>query len=172
MMKRFSKQRLTVIILIIMSIAVTLSFIFLRSAKNREESMNESSDVSGAVKPIVDPENKIPQETFIHYLRKAAHFSEFALLGCEIIALFAAVNTELTLGSYFFSLLISMFFAVCDETVQIFSERGSLVSDIWIDFSGSFMSVTLFLILYSVIRLLRSRKINKTKRRTVSDIGI
>ena len=45
--------------------------------------------------------------------------------------------------------LIGMLCAVTDETIQIFSGRGSLVSDVWIDTAGFstgfFLTVLLFL---------------------------
>ena len=87
-------------------------------------------------------------------LRKAAHFSEYGLLGVEFSLLLGLQHDKngknLQHGRNLLDFpLIGMLCAVTDETIQIFSGRGSLVSDVWIDavgFStGFFLTVLLFL---------------------------
>ena len=59
---------------------------------------------------------------------------EFALLGIEVslyVALFARKKIFM-LASYPLGLFIALF----DETIQIFSGRGSSVRDVWLDFLG------------------------------------
>ena len=87
-------------------------------------------------------------------LRKAAHFSEYGLLGVEFSLLLGlqydknGKNFQYGRNLLDFP-LIGMLCAVTDETIQIFSGRGSLVSDVWIDTAGFstgfFLTVLLFL---------------------------
>lgn len=68
-------------------------------------------------------------------VRKMAHFVEFFALG---------LVTSLLLRTYRFEwrmrlnieAVVGMLIPVIDETLQIFSRRGSSVSDVWIDMSG------------------------------------
>ena len=87
-------------------------------------------------------------------LRKAAHFSEYGLLGVEFSLLLGLQydknGKNLQHGRNLLDFpLIGMLCAVTDETIQIFSGRGSLVSDVWIDTAGFstgfFLTVLLFL---------------------------
>lgn len=87
-------------------------------------------------------------------LRKAAHFSEYGLLGVEFSLLLGLQHDKngknLQCGRNLLDFpLIGMLCAVTDETIQIFSGRGSLVSDVWIDAAGFstgfFLTVLLFL---------------------------
>ena len=105
-------------------IALTLAFIWSNSMQSRAV----SGGMSGSLKTWL--EQLLHTEISEFLLRKAAHFSEYGFLGVE------------------FSLLLGLC-AVTDETIQIFSGRGSLVSDVWIDTAGFstgfFLTVLLFL---------------------------
>ena len=68
-------------------------------------------------------------------VRKMAHFIEFAALGVVSSLLF---NLFLK-NKGVYALILSMcglFVALMDETIQIFSNRGSSVRDVWIDVFG------------------------------------
>ena len=70
-------------------------------------------------------------------VRKIAHFVEFAVLGAELalyVAFFMKRRLFIAL-SYPAALLAALF----DETVQMFSGRGSAIFDVWIDFFGFFI---------------------------------
>lgn len=68
-----------------------------------------------------------------HILRKAAHFTEFALLG----GLFAWNARLWGKQSLSLPLLGGLLAAMVDETLQLFSPgRASMVTDVWIDFAG------------------------------------
>lgn len=67
------------------------------------------------------------------FLRKAAHFSEFALLGLLYCGRHALVKGETPPHLMGFGLAV----ACIDETVQIFTPgRASSLIDVWIDASG------------------------------------
>ena len=77
-----------------------------------------------------------------HFVRKSAHFCEFGLLGCELMLLFwlrSGVRFQNLCNAAFAALLA----AVTDETIQIFSGRGSQVQDVVLDFSGALTGILL-----------------------------
>ena len=67
------------------------------------------------------------------FLRKAAHFSEFALLGLLYSGRHRLVKGETPAHLMLFGLTV----ACIDETIQIFTpDRASSLIDVWIDASG------------------------------------
>ena len=111
-------------------IALTLAFIWSNSMQSRAV----SGGMSGSLKTWL--EQLLHTEISEFLLRKAAHFSEY--------------GKNLQCGRNLLDFpLIGMLCAVTDETIQIFSGRGSLVSDVWIDTAGFstgfFLTVLLFL---------------------------
>ena len=128
-------------ILLIVLIILTVAFIFIQSAKSPERSAEDSDRVGEMVEEIIPPDT--PPGEFIQInLRKIAHFVEFSVLGLEValyVWLFARKRSFI-LASY----PIALFIALIDETVQIFSGRGSSLSDVWLDFSGFLTTATLF----------------------------
>lgn len=69
-----------------------------------------------------------------HLLRKLAHFSAFAVLGCLLTATLWHTNQFHPVRPMFFSLLA----AFTDETIQLFVPgRSGQISDMWIDLSGA-----------------------------------
>ena len=120
-----------------------LSFIFGMSLQSKEESGNTSSGLVAKLKPILDPNNKIPQETFHRFVRKGAHFTEFCALGVCLWGLFA--NIGRLAGARFITLpiFVSLLSAVTDEFIQYFSGRGSMVTDVVLDFCGALFGIGL-----------------------------
>ncbi len=117
-------------------ISLTLIFIFRNSMLTKESSSSESSVVTGWLEEIL-PEKSVISLFMLDNVRKIAHFVEFGVLSMEmtVYALFFAKNKKNGVG---FALLFSFVAAFIDETIQIFSYRGSAVSDIWIDLFGVF----------------------------------
>ena len=78
----------------------------------------------------------IPGEaSLLHLVRKAAHFTEFACLGglsAGLLAVFQKVLFHPVVHLFFGG----FFVAALDETIQIFSNRGSQLQDVWLDFAG------------------------------------
>lgn len=96
-----------------------------------------SADISGSMSGFVEKNLRILfGEDFIlgeETIRKLAHCLEFALLG-TVFALFRFERLEKKFAAICF---FGLFTAVCDETIQLFSDgRFSSVKDIWIDFTG------------------------------------
>ena len=154
------KKTIIAIILIL-----TLVFIWGQSVLDREQSTKESSWVYDKLKAImrfiVGPE--LATEIL---LRKVAHFGEFFLLSAEAMVLCMLLGKK-TLSGITAVFLLSNFCALLDETIQIFSGRGSAVSDVWIDTAGA-VSGMIFVLYVSAI--MDSIKEDRTSRRTSDNI--
>ncbi len=76
-------------------------------------------------------------------LRKAAHMTEFASLGLLLKVHFSLrKKNEITAPMF-----LGLFAACVDETIQIFSPgRASGLTDVWIDFGGLTLGITLALL--------------------------
>ena len=51
-----------------------------------------------------------------------------------------------------------MMISFVDETIQLFSNRGSLVSDIWIDIAGSVLGMIMAYVLEIIILAVKKKK--------------
>ncbi len=81
------------------------------------------------------------------FLRKAAHFSEFALLGLLYCGRHRLVKGEAPVHLMGFGLAV----ACIDETIQIFTPgRASSLIDVWIDASGFALGLLLIVIFYTI----------------------
>ena len=81
------------------------------------------------------------------FLRKAAHFSEFALLGLLFCGRHRLARQETPLHLMGFGLAV----ACIDETIQIFTPgRASSLIDVWIDTSGFALGLAVILTAYKI----------------------
>ena len=133
-------------------------FIFSMSLKVGEDSGRLSGGVLNIILDIISPlwenifgpitDNGI--ELFHHFIRKAAHFTEFMVLG--VLALSTALNFEKLRFKWLDALSYGLLIASFDETLQLFVEgRAGRVADVCIDFCGVLTGVML-IILFSKIR--------------------
>ena len=142
---------------ILILLMINLAFIFIQSALPPEESAETSDKVGDIVEEIIPPETK-PGAFIQINLRKIAHFVEFACLGLlsSIYVIFLGWRKDRAL----FSLALAPLVALLDETLQIFSGRGSSVKDVWIDSAGFFTAAILFYTVYHLTKFV----INKRKQ--------
>ncbi len=98
-----------------------------------------------------------------HIVRKCAHFIEYALLGGQL-CLYRLLGAGRSIreaepaagmdqNPVIRSAVIALFVALTDETIQIFSGRGSRVQDVWLDLCGAGAGAW---ILYGIWRNLRN----------------
>ena len=81
------------------------------------------------------------------FLRKAAHFSEFALLGLLYSGRHALAKGTPPLHLMLFGLTV----ACIDETIQIFTpDRASSLIDVWIDASGFALGLVVIYTAYTI----------------------
>ena len=146
------KARLRLLLRLVL--IATLCFIWSNSMVGKEDSASLSRTVTAWLNGIGIPVTE-------HFVRKAAHFCEFGLLGCELMLLFwlrSGVHFQNLCNAAFAALLS----AVTDETIQIFSGRGSQVQDVVLDFSGALTGI----LLVSLIMIIAWR--NQSRIRLIS----
>ena len=81
------------------------------------------------------------------FLRKAAHFSEFALLGLLFCGRYALTRNT----TPFFLMGFGLAVACIDETIQIFTpQRASSLLDVWIDTSGFALGFAIIILAYTI----------------------
>ena len=114
-----------------------VAFIWSNSCKSGAESGAQSGRVTRFLQSILDPDGKIPEESFHHFVRKAAHFTEFATLGLALCGLFRAIFRVNGSAHFAMPVLLALMVAVADEYIQLFTGRGSAVADVVLDFSGA-----------------------------------
>ena len=140
------KARLRLLLRLVL--IATLCFILSNSMVGKEGSASLSRTVTAWLNGIGIPVTE-------HFVRKAAHFCEFGLLGCELMLLFwlrSGVRFQNLCNAAFAALLS----AVTDETIQIFSDRGSQVQDVVLDFSGALTGILLVNLIISLIEKRKS----------------
>lgn len=139
-------------VLLLLAILAALAFIW----GNSLESAVESSLKSGRVRELIEPllELLVGQGNVTdRMVRKLAHLTEFTVLGALLLLLTAAafrVRLQSVLNCQFFLLLA----ALTDETIQLFTGRGSQVRDVWLDFAGGTAGLLAMLLLLWLLRCL------------------
>lgn len=141
-----SNLRTAWIVLVCLLIALTLGFIWGNSIKSRSESKLLSLGVLQWIRPLLDAIFS-PENVTDHLVRKLAHFTEFGLLGAELIWLTCFLR-KLRLQAVLDCLLAGLAAAAIDETIQIFSARGSQAIDVLLDFGGVIAGVFIVLLIW------------------------
>ena len=146
-------------ITLIVLIVATISFIFINSMLPPEASSEQSGAVAEFIETII-PEDTELGSLIQEYIRKIAHFTEYGLLGFEI-AIYIVLFVEKRLMYAMVNMLTPLVVGFVDETIQIFSDRGPSITDVWIDIGGFvFFSVIAYMIcglIYAFKRALGSR---------------
>lgn len=137
--------------IILLLLLLNLAFIFIQSAKPPEESAQTSDKVGEIVEEYIPPETK-PGAFIQLHLRKIAHFVEFATLGLlsSVYVIFLGESVKRVALSVAFAPSV----ALLDETIQIFSGRGSSVKDVWIDSLGFFTAALIFYTVYHLTKFI------------------
>lgn len=131
-----SRRKLYVIISWVL-VAAVMIFIFLMSSANGEKSSDMSNSLLMKIIELTG------LDISSHFIRKAAHFSEFAALSFLLSnAVFATFNTK---KAPVIAFPLACLYAVTDELHQLFSDgRACSVKDMLIDSSGALLGAILF----------------------------
>lgn len=142
-------------------IVLTVLFIFSQSLLGISASQKESGSVLKAVSPVL--------EVFVgrgnvtdHLVRKLAHFTEFFTLGAELSALLW-VRGSVGAQRYLNGIFIGAAVALCDETVQLFTGRGSQVQDVWLDIFGAVCGLLFVALLRALVTAIKTRRSKRQK---------
>ena len=146
--------------LLLLLILCNLAFIFYQSMLTKEESGKASDSVSNIIEEIIPPETK-PGEFVQKNVRKIAHFVEFFSLGILSSAYIFFFMRSIKNAAFTFPAAILT--ALLDETIQIFSNRGPSIKDVWIDSSGFFTASVIFYTV-AIVTLIIAKKVNKNRQ--------
>ena len=143
-------------------IAATL-FIFSNSLKGPVESGNDSGRVTKAVVDVIESVKgeeikESEKEDIHHFVRKLAHFLEFAMLAFFVFTLVVFLSPKCRPYLFPYSLLYGLSVAVTDEFIQSFTGRGSAVKDVVIDFSGFITGCAFVYLLSYLVNFIKIRK--------------
>ncbi|MDR1892703.1 MAG: VanZ family protein [Oscillospiraceae bacterium] len=112
-------------------VAATVLFIFSNSCLPRDQSL-EVSDGAKEILERVFGADSVFSLFLQEYIRKIGHVLEYGLLGVEV-ALVSGIHREFGLWRFYHCMAFGLMAAVLDESIQILSGRGPLVSDILLD---------------------------------------
>lgn len=146
--------------ILFISILAVGAFILYQGTRNLDTSLAFSDIIVNKCLAFIlnDPQLSSPEYFELYpyvnyYIRKLAHFTEYALLGF-VFCYYFSKRKQLRLDIIVYSLLPTLVIAVLDEFLQKYSGRGSLVSDVFIDGFGGLFGLTTFFILHKVKSIL------------------
>ena len=87
---------------------------------------------------MADADGDGEEEPTSHLVRKMAHIIEFAVLGGLLTLRLIGVRHRWKMA-----LAFGVLTAICDETLQLFSQRGSQITDVLIDSCGVLLGLGL-----------------------------
>ena len=123
-----------------------LCFIFGNSMLSKEV----SGTISKLVAWILGGELGTTEEGH-HLVRKLAHFTEYAALGV-VGHLWLDCMMQDKYRTYLTVSLVGVATPLIDETIQIFSQRGPALADVWIDVGGYLLGVSVVLAVFFITR--------------------
>ena len=130
--------------------AVTVTcFIFGNSVQSIEVSSAQSDRIVGIIADLfVRIGIGFDAGALTYIVRKLAHVTEFMLQGIMLANCFNMAYRKRII----YILFLGLFTACTDEYIQVFSDRGSMVQDVFIDFFGTILGTVLVGISYKVRR--------------------
>jgi len=153
------KSKRFFVFIVIAFVVLNVIFIFSRSVLNKTESAKESADVKSMLQPfienVLEPIFGVGSITDT-VIRKAAHFIEFCSLGFVVGIISRIFERKFPVYGVLSVILVSL----CDETIQLFSDRGSQIQDVWLDIFGAVVGISFA---YFIIFLIYRRKHHKRR---------
>lgn len=161
-MKEFSRKRKVWIIITIVAIVATIAFIFVSSMLNKAQSAGVSDAAHGKLQALLDAIFGVGVIT-PNMLRKAAHVTEFLILGLEFNLLYTLIK-RFNYFKVIELLSIGLAAAVIDEAIQILSDRGPMVEDVLLDFASFALACVFFVIGYAIYNAVKAKKQKKLEQ--------
>lgn len=155
---KWTKQNIITAVLLVLMV-ITLCFIWGHSLEGPQDSSKKSQAVlENFVKPILGPlfgEDNITE----YFVRKLGHFTEFFALGLEG-CLLLWVRQKICPHWIAHLLCFGFLVGATDETLQLFTGRGSSLADVWLDFAGFTVAAGLVLLVYGVKKVKFYKKVH------------
>lgn len=152
-MRSRTKRNGSRIVWYILTILMIL-FIFLQSMMNADVSHNESAGLTSVVNSWLSTIG-INFQLANGFLRKFAHFFEYAVLG-GFTACVAWTYVHTPKKHIFKMMFVCLATAVADEFIQLYSPgRAGLITDVVLDFSGALSGILIMLLLFFIYRKIR-----------------
>ena len=133
---------------LVLLIVLTLAFIWGNSMLGSEQSAGVSNGFLDFIRPLLEILGLESGSDL--WLRKLAHFCEFALLGAELSAL-SILKGKIKLRDFSCGSMYCLAAAAADETIQYFSGRYSHVLDVLLDFSGSICGIVVICTVFAAV---------------------
>ena len=147
-----------------------IGWIFSNSLKNAESSSSQSGAVLRAIQTFFDvlcPGGGIVVSS--HFIRKAAHFSEYALLGAMLF--FTSRSSTVKWKTFFIPAFLAAAVPFLDEGLQFFSEgRSPQLTDVGIDLSGALFGMLFAWAVLYVAAAIRRKRRKKEKAAEKRDV--
>lgn len=124
-------------------ILLIIALVFSNSFKNEEASHGISNTVADMIEPILAQVMDTEGLDVNQLIRKAAHLSEFAVLGILVMSLLIRVWHRYQWNLFGFGFFLVLLVAVLDEYIQTFSDRSGKVEDILLDLAGALLGFAL-----------------------------
>ena len=137
-----------------------LCFIWGQSMLPRDASAGESGYLMRLIKPLLDPAGNIDEVIFHHYLRKTAHFTEYAALGFFLCGFYKNLGWKRGPSLCTLCAIASCILAAAaDESIQLFSvDRGPHIRDVILDSCGALFGLAIFLLLSAIIKIANKKE--------------
>ncbi len=163
--RKRGKMRLALQIALPCLCAAWLAFIFGNSLRTGTQSSAQSSKIVALVQRVVGwvfPDGWVANATGEDYLRlhnfirKTAHFVEYAVLGGLLFGCYAVYTRRLKWS--FLPLLGVVLFPCLDELLQTqISGRAGMLADVFLDISGGLVGLLLVALPWLVTKIKRSK---------------
>lgn len=143
-MKKIIIIRIILIILILLWMYIVFGF----SSQNGEE----SSGISFKISMLLTKNNEEIANNIEPYVRKIAHFSEYAVGGILIFLLFLTFEKISPMMRNILSMVITIIYAITDEIHQLFipGREGKIV-DVYIDTLGIITGILFINLIIKII---------------------
>lgn len=163
-------------IVVIAAVAVWLAVIFSFSSEDKRESTDTSHEFIRVVLSVIDSdfdslsskEQLARIKQYDHYVRKAAHFTVYSVLGFLNYAALTVFGCKKSYSPHI-ALGLSAVYALSDEIHQYFVPgRSCQFRDICIDSLGAALGCLVFFVLYTIIR----KAVDSYKRRKLKSAAV
>ena len=154
-----NRREKTAEIILASLVFLTLAFIYTNSVMPPDASAESSGRVASLIRALL-PEGNPLGDFLVTNIRKLAHFFEYAVLGGFLSVYVAIFSLKLKM-TVPVSIIFGFTAAFIDETVQIFSGRGPMIADVWIDLFGFCFSALIIHLAFLVYRITKAKACNQ-----------